>query len=231
LQAIKDTDVEVRRSAATALGSMKSEASTVIPVLIRSLNNEEEDEEVRLTAAHSLGRFRQEAKTAVPYLLECLTGKSGRVAHWAALALGQIGPVDGTVLPGLIEALKNEQAVFAATAALGQIGKKAKAAVPALIEIVRSSKVKSPSGLTARECAIGALGGIGRPALPAVPILLDILKNTDRDTDLRVSAAIALSNIDPESDETKSALGAAAKESGHLAQVAGQMLEKIKMQK
>jgi HEAT repeat protein len=210
---------------------MKEDPKTVIPVLIQVLKNENEDEEVRIFAAHSLGRFGGEARLAIPHLLQCLQGKSPRVGHWAAIALGDIGPVEESVVPGLIDALKNENLILGVCMALGKIGQSARAAVPALLEIAKTSNFKYPTGISARSCAISTLGDIGAPAASTVPLLLEILKNPKVEMELRISAAYALRGIRPLTNDILSALREAARTNDQLGQTASQSLRKIDAEK
>ena len=77
-----------RRGATLALGSLKIDAQTAVPLLIEALNDE--DKKVRANAAAVLGRFAPEAKEAVPALSRAL--KDPFVARSAAMSLGKFGP-------------------------------------------------------------------------------------------------------------------------------------------
>src|SRR5207237_6054407 len=112
-----DRSEEVRRSAASALGSMGPEA---VPALINALRDQ--DPYTRGYAADSIGRNGPEAKAAVPALIEILKNKdeSGEIRGKAANSLGRIGPDAHVAVPFLIEAFDTTNGV--AAVAIGHLG-------------------------------------------------------------------------------------------------------------
>ena len=85
--------------------------------------------------------------------------------------LSAITEAGEAAVPGLIEALKNDEAAYWACVVLRQIGPAAKAAVPALAEKLKDSRPDI------RIQAILALGAMGGAALPAVPQIGEAVKD------------------------------------------------------
>ena len=123
-----DVDVDVRSSAAVALGNIGHQ--TAVPALIKAL---EPDEYVRYFASEALGRI---GEPAVPNLIVALKHTHHDVRRAAASSLGDVGPDARAAVPDLSVALKDEhwEVRKAAVDALRKIGPDAEAAVPALIE-------------------------------------------------------------------------------------------------
>jgi hypothetical protein len=135
---------------------------------------------------------------SVPSLAKALREGDPFLRRSAALALGEFGGYAQPAIPALTNALQEgdtDTAWFSAQA-LGSIGLGATSAIPALIQAVRFEAVAgdgSPSQL--RKYAIDALGRIGLMAQDAMPIIGMAL--CDRDVDLRIRAAVALTRIAP----------------------------------
>lgn len=64
----KDSDLDVRRAAAEALGRIGAEPETTVPLLIEALKNK--NYPLRMAAANSLGAYGPAAKSALPPLRE-----------------------------------------------------------------------------------------------------------------------------------------------------------------
>ena len=174
IEALRDEDRRVRRSAVRALGRIGNLAA--VPALIEAFG----DRTTRNLAISALGLIGQ---PAVPPLIKALRkDKSITRRATTALALGRIG--DPTVVPVLIEALKDKYVPVRANAvkALGAIG--GTPAISALIEAL------SDKSAPVRATAAKALGIIGDSA--AVPALIKAL--TD-ETQVRAHAARALGAI------------------------------------
>src|SRR5262249_17257568 len=84
-----------------------------------------------------------------------------RIRHYAADALGEIGPAAKAAVPALISALKDQDwEVRRATAnALGKIGPAPKDAVPGLMVALKDpeSVVRSSAAAALKEIALGAV--------------------------------------------------------------------------
>ncbi|MEG4276798.1 HEAT repeat domain-containing protein [Microcoleus sp. MON1_C1] len=191
---LKDSDRNVRSSAAFALGRMGAGAKTAVPQLIPLL--EDSDADVRSSAISALGNIGSETKTAVPQLILLLKDSDADVRSSAAFALRTMGAEAKTVVPQLILLLKDSDKNVRSSAAfaLGNIGSEAKTAVPQLILLLKDSDKN------VRSSAIGALGSIGAEAKTVVPQLILLLK--DFDAGVRSSAAFALGQIGAEAKTT-----------------------------
>jgi HEAT repeat protein len=196
--ALQDTDQQVRLAAIRALGRMGVTASPAVPQLTNLLTDP--DEEMRSATAYTLSVIGSAGKAAVPNLIKALRDQqSEKVRLSAANALGRMDTEAQTVVPALVDALKDssEGVRLSAANALGQLGSNAKTAVPALIEALKSDNKNVGS------FAASALGRIGADAQEAIPALTEALQNQDRD--VRLNAAVALGRM---GSETRTALPA-----------------------
>ncbi|MEZ2320280.1 MAG: HEAT repeat domain-containing protein, partial [Microcoleus sp.] len=148
---LQDSDANVRRSAAHALGSIGAEAKNAMPQLILLLKDSDAD--VRSNAARVLGRIGAEAKTAVPQLILLLKDSDADVRSSAAHTLGRIGAEAKTAVPQLILLLKDSDinVRHSATDALGSMGAEAKNAVPQLILLLKDSDKPRSNAIYALE--------------------------------------------------------------------------------
>jgi HEAT repeat protein len=96
----KDKDQTVRRASAEALGMIASEPETVVPALMKILNDDKENLSVRTGAATALGSMQNEARSAVSDLRKIATEFKGKdkpkdqqqLARAAQDALKKINP-------------------------------------------------------------------------------------------------------------------------------------------
>jgi HEAT repeat protein len=128
------------------------------------------------------------------------------------MALMEIKPDANTILPYLLEAVKDKNLRVAGVAIvfLGNLGPEAKSAVPALLAAAKQDKV------LARSVAM-TLGEIGPEAKEGVPFLMELLKNQKNDApypyyDIRVQAASALWRIQGNKEVTLPVLREALKD-------------------
>lgn len=180
IEALADSDVEVRRSAIGALA--QAQEPRAVAALSKALR-EDKDATVRKQAAWALGNI--EDARAVPALSEALTRDSDvEVRRQAAWALGQIE--SNSALDALSEAMKDSDRDVRAQSvwAMGQI--EDRRAVPALTAALRDNDVNL------RKQAVWALGQIEDRA--AVPALAAALK--DADNEVRAQAVWALGQIE-----------------------------------
>ena len=122
-----DKSVHVRKSAAYALGKLRTDQS--IAALTSALQDKEL--EVRGAAAVSLGEHEDPA--AITALIAALSDKSAFVQERAAIALGRYGRASASAVPPLIKLLTADAVhgvKLQAAIALGQIGDPS--ALPAL---------------------------------------------------------------------------------------------------
>jgi HEAT repeat protein/beta-lactamase regulating signal transducer with metallopeptidase domain len=181
MDALKDSDAEVRKSALHAL--MKFRTPAAFDAFMIAMKDQDAD--VRQQAAFALSQLRDER--AIDALIGALRDENADVRQQAAFALSQLRKAKA--VPALMAASKDvdedvrEQALFA----LSQI--RDASAVPALIGALSDAKPN------VRQQAAFALSQIQDPA--AVPGLIAALR--DNDADVRQQAAFALSQIGDES--------------------------------
>jgi HEAT repeat protein len=190
-RALKDTDPEVRATAADALYAFGRgpEAEAEVSRLITRL--QDKDPDVRYRAVEMLGVLPRAAELAAPALAKALRDRDPWVRRRAAFALGLRGLERKATIPLLMEALKDRSAfaifdchAMLAAMALGRIGPDAKEAVPTLTETLESS-----FPWDRREAAL-ALGAIGPAAKAALRELRRALR--DEAVDVRAGAAVAV---------------------------------------
>jgi HEAT repeat protein/beta-lactamase regulating signal transducer with metallopeptidase domain len=193
MEALKDSDRDVRESAMHALVRMRHPG--ILEPLIQALRDS--SPEIREHAAFGLGQLRD--KRAIEGLRSVLKDQSAGVREQAVFALGQLR--DPSTIDALVEALRDqaasvrEQAVFS----LGQL-RDQRAADPLM------AALRDANG-SVREQAAFALGQLRSKA--AVDALMAALKESD--VDVREQAAFALGQIgDPRAID---ALMAALKDS------------------
>jgi len=184
IQALADSDADIRRMAAEALGKLGDPQA--IPALAQTLRDSEWD--VRCAAAEALGKFND--PQAVPALIEALGDSDWDVRSAAAEALGAIG--DPQAVPALsVWAYAGEDAAQDALLTLGH---------PALglPQAVAQLAAQGAWGVLIRalpnEKVRKAIVELGTPALPA---LIEALG--DPSEEVRGAAAEALGDIgDPQ---------------------------------
>jgi HEAT repeat protein len=171
IQALGDSDWDVRRAAAEALGKLGDPQA--VPALIGALGEWGDlwSENVRRAAAEALGKLGD--PQAVPALIQALGDSDWDVRRAAAEALAKIGT---PAVPALIQALGDSDwdVRRAAAEALGAIGDPQ--AIPALIQAL------GDSGWDVRRAAAEALGAIGDPqAVPPLSVWAHAGEDAARD--------------------------------------------------
>jgi HEAT repeat protein len=161
-------DTPARRDASYHLLKLGPKAKDALPVLIKSL--EDQDKQVWSNSVAAIAAIGPDAKEAIPVLIGGLQSKQGRgrrgydqnqALFRSAYALTRIGPA---AIPPLIESLNAEDSGMRAGAAkaLGGMGPVAKEAIPSLV-----SNLKHGDNDVQRE-VVEALALIGADAKPAV---------------------------------------------------------------
>lgn len=139
----KETDVNVRRSMAIALGKAGEASAGAVPLLRKAL--EDADAGLRRNAAWALGHLGKASEPAIPQLIKTLTDTDAGVRAESAQALGNLGPVAEEAIPGLVKALNDgesqvqEQAILA----VRKMGPLASSAIGSLLTIAESTKVET----------------------------------------------------------------------------------------
>ena len=99
VEALTNSNYQVRYNAAAALGSMESKAKDAIPSLLQALKDNHQL--VRYSAARALGEIRMEPLIVVPALMAALDDQDETVMWNAAIALGEFGVKAKQAVPKL----------------------------------------------------------------------------------------------------------------------------------
>ena len=234
---LKEKEGEVRRSAATTLGSLKSAGKDAVPALLEALGDTSSDAASRGASAEALGSVGGGDSKIISALIGHLGDKESEVAVGASFGLGQIGV---PAVPPLVKILRNGKPGEQTQAAwaVAKIGAAAKDAVPALIPLLAKKEDEDLGWAVA--AALGAIGEGVREAFPAlvdlgksgkgeakaaalsalakvdpakaVPVLIEALK--DRDPNARYSAVRTLGDLGPVAKDALPALAEAEKQAG-----------------
>jgi HEAT repeat protein/DNA polymerase III delta prime subunit len=183
LQAMEDSDRDVRRIAAEALGKFGSEVA--IPGLLQAM--EDSDRDVRRIAAEALGKFGSEV--VISGLLQMMKYSNRDVCKIATEVLGKIG--SKKAIPSLLQAMEDSDRDVRriAAEALGKIG--SEEAIPALLQAIKNSD------WDVSRSATEALGKIGNIFKLSQTLILQELSNTlnSKDLSLRRHSAEAIIQI------------------------------------
>jgi HEAT repeat protein len=179
---LKSGDVEVRRTAAKALGDGGPSAKDAVPGLTEALRDS--DLYVRRFAAQSLGQIGPAAKSAVPALSTILKRGSDRKEVLAAVtdAISKIGGGSGSVdalAATLVDSSRDTESRRAAAEALGKLGSAAKPAIPALLEVLKP--LKAPPAGSSNEIRAEAAAALGEIATPTDKRAVETLKAVSDD--------------------------------------------------
>jgi HEAT repeat protein len=159
IEALNDSDLEVRQNAALALSAIGGKgALPAIPILVDALK-QKGNKDVRRQAAIAIYNIGPDAHEAVPTLIQALAGEDPEVRANAAFALGGIGTRADPAVPHLVKILANSKeknsARVEAAMALARIGP-----VPAAVEAIPTlvKVLEDPSNETKiRERVLWAL--------------------------------------------------------------------------
>jgi HEAT repeat protein len=192
---IKDPAPQVRTASIRALSVHPQDPGAIIPAIAGALHDP--DETVRAAAATALGRFPKEATATLPALLAALDDGSPSVRGTAAGIIGEMGPAGRPALDRLVKALNDdvEQGVRqAAAGALAQFGAEA---LPPLIDALRHRDRFT------RVTVVEALGYMGSTAKGAIPALKEAVQEGDplvvaaaEEAIRRIEGAIAVDQVE-----------------------------------
>jgi HEAT repeat protein len=189
---LKDSSPLVRAHAAYALGKLGEAAKPAVEALVSLVADP--DPAVRREASRAVLNIRPGPAVTVPLAKKLLADADPAVRMRFLNTLADLGK---EAVPGLIEALKDDDVAQYACVVLTVIGPDAAEASPALIS--RFQAEKRPE---VRQQIIMALGAIR--SAEAVPALTSVLEDPERAD--RVPAAFALGQIGPPAKAAKAAL-------------------------
>ena len=190
IEALKNKNSEVRKSAAHALQYIGAEAKDAIPALAELLKDQ--DSSVRSSATYALESIGAETKDFIPPNIELLRNEDLRLRHDAARFLGNIGAESKDAIPVLIETLKDPHPDVRSVSAYA-LGRIVAGLIPSS-ELDR--RVKSPPYGNFNFSPGAITAGwrfIGPEAKDAIPALIPLLK--DKEIFVRKKAATALGFI------------------------------------
>lgn len=170
LAAMKDETPGVRVLSATALGRVAPGNAKAIETLGLALAGDSSIN-VRNAAASGLGWMGPQAAVAAPLMIQALNDRDGTVRVHVIVALGRIGPADGSVASALKHIAEQDPSANVriwAIRALGLIGAKSDLVVPTLL------KMFDDANGNIRHAAASQLGRI-RPTNEVLPALLGLL--------------------------------------------------------
>lgn len=202
ISALTDESASLRAVAAKVLGSMGPNSKDAVSVLNSALKDE--DASVREWAAFALGTIGPDSQDDIPTLIAAAAmDESASVRSKAHEALGRLRQIIVSHLVPLLTH-KNPSMRSYVARALGLAGRRSKDAISALI-----SRLVTDEDISVKYCAACAFGGIAQnakkyhdeDALLKVKDAIPALKNTlrhNKNNDMKMSAAWALGNIEPE---------------------------------
>lgn len=192
LEQLKDASPSVRAQAAYKLGELGDAARPAMESLVALVADT--DPHVRAVAAHAVLKIRPGPEVTRP-IAKKLLAESDDAARMRFLhALADLGK---EVVPGLIDALKDDELAKYACVVLAEIGPEAAEAGPALAERLRSEKRPE-----VRQRLIMALGAV--ESAETAPDLIAIVEDTEHDS--RIPAAFALGRLGPSAKQAAAAL-------------------------
>ena len=187
---IKDKNPLTREVAMHVMASYPAEGKDAVPLLIEALRDETKvpgGPPINITAARVLGKIGPDAKAAAEALKEIAKGQDDGLSGAALEALVIITAKEKTLLPYLVQVLRNKDQPSlrsAAAVCLAIYGKDAKETIPDLLEMLKAKDIADPKVAARTQAAIiHALGRIGEPT----PAVMDAIQQFVDDPNQRVS--------------------------------------------
>lgn len=190
---LKDASPVVRIEAAHQLGELGEAAKPAVEPLIALAADA--DPQVRSAAARAVMKIRPGREVTRPIVKQLLADSDEAVRMRFLHTLADLGK---EVVPGLIDALKDDELSKYACIVLAEIGPEAAEAAPALAERLKSEKRPE-----VRQQLIMALGAVESPE--SVPDLIAIVEDTANES--RIPAAFVLGRLGPAAKQAAAALG------------------------
>jgi HEAT repeat protein len=189
--------MDLRQSAAAALGKIGPAAKSAFPALLDALKSD--NDHFRYVAASSAVSIAPDDPAVVRGLIDAFhDAKYPEGQDAAALGFDQLGPKAKAALPVLVETVKSSDAPVLlrrrAATALGSMEREARPAVPALAALLRDAQ--QPPEL--RATIARSLGALGATAKPAIPVFRDLLHDPNVSPDLANDLVEGLGNIGPD---------------------------------
>ncbi|GJJ68058.1 hypothetical protein EMPS_00404 [Entomortierella parvispora] len=184
IEALKDKDVRVRSSAASALGNQSIFSESANQSLVAALKNE--DTNVKTSVVSALSNQSTLSASVIQSLIDALKDEDLRVKYLAAKVLGKQSTLSESVIRSLVVALKNEDQDFKYSAA-EVLSKQSTLSASAILPLIAALK---DDDKFVRYSATIALGKQSTSSESTIQHLVDTLKDEDRD--VRSSAVTAL---------------------------------------
>jgi HEAT repeat protein len=186
LDALKDSDADLRFESIRAFGNIESDDAAIDPAMFKALADS--DPRVRVVAAAVLVRRKKaEPDQVLPHLSAGLAMEEpNEMMGWSTGALADLGPRAGPAVPNLVAMFgADTNRNFYPRYVLAKVGA---AAVPALVEKLGTDNEK------VRSAVLETLMEIGPPASDALPDLRKLL--THEDKSIRELAARVIGKIE-----------------------------------
>lgn len=180
IEALEAKESGVRDAAARALVKFGPLAKDAIPALKKNLVPS--DTSVAWFSAEALGEMRQEAREAVPDLVRVLKenqetclDNTAHICHYAAVALGKIGPAAVGAIPDITPLLDHKNPYLRAQLAVAiiRIDPAHREALGVLEKLLKDSDEQ------VRRATIWSLDDAGKEATPATSLIEAALKDPD----------------------------------------------------
>ncbi|MGB3652725.1 MAG: HEAT repeat domain-containing protein [Rivularia sp. (in: cyanobacteria)] len=193
----QSVDLQVRNSAARALGNLGDAAKPYVEEIVDILKDKSLDSEVRGSAAFALGNMGDIAKPYIKDILDLVKDKSveANIRSSLVYALKNMGDANKPYLQDILDLIEDKSVDLniriAAVSTLKDMGDIAKPYIKEIIDIIKDESVNSD----ARTTAAFALGDMGDAAKPYIKEIFNLIKDESVDSQVRRSAASALGNM------------------------------------
>ena len=198
IASLSDSNPEVRKEAAVALGRLNHGATEALPQLAEMMLRDT-DPDARAGAAGAIGKMAPASRVVVSDLAAALSDPEPHVRMKAAIALVSLKEEARPAIPALAKAIGDEDNdtnldLFIVTIrqtamrALGTAATGTDAAVSILFEIL-----SRPAPDETRAIAVHGLGLAGTHAQCTAPLLRDLLR--DHNPEVRIAAEEAIASI------------------------------------
>ncbi|MDJ0660714.1 MAG: HEAT repeat domain-containing protein [Crocosphaera sp.] len=207
----KDQNPDVRRSAADALGEIKSSSLQVLDSLVNVVADKSDDYDVRIIAADALGKIKSSSPKVLDSLVNVVadTNNPDYVRYLAADALGKIKSSSPKVLDTLIHVVADKRddndVRGSAADALGKIASISPQVLDTLIRVVADKSDNSYIRRSAAD-ALGEIASSSPQVLDTLDTLIRVVADKSDNSDVRRSAADALGEIKSSSSQVLNTL-------------------------